>query len=180
MNNAPVNLKLLHDNFANEAIRLFEKNGKVHPALCLVKFDETSGQITHGGMVGPELGAQFFSSDSGKDALTQFMRSALTIGHPLRTSLQAEFGYAPDAIVQVNEVWMAQSPTLEQMHMPVRENPNRTEGVMVAIHHRWGPTVLGLHPIIETPTRHVEFREVEENISVDGRMAMTPNKMGMN
>lgn len=180
MNNAPVNLKMLHDKFAHEVIRLFSADGKVHPALFLVQFDETSGQITHGGMIGPELGAQFFQSNASKDALANFMRAALTIGHPLRDSLQKQFGYMPDAIIQVNEVWMAHSPTPEQMKMPVRDNPDRQEGVMVAIHHRWGPTVLGLHPIVEKPMRHVKFLEVEEHTGLDGRMAMSPNKMSMN
>jgi hypothetical protein len=173
----------IYDHFSKMAIEKFNTEGSVPPLLVMVKFKEggeSTGDVHKMGVVAPETTEEFFSGEEGKDKLSMFIRESLTEGEAFRAVLEKEAQFAPDAILQISEAWVATAANAEDIGTtPPSQRANRKEALLVVIHHRWGGSVAGMHTIEDEPTRHATFQELDQKMVITGRMAMTPPKMSM-
>lgn len=183
MSQETIDFSRIYDHFSKMAITKFNAEGEVPPALIMVKFKEggeSNGDVLKMGVVAPEMTEEFFSGEEGKDKLAHFIRESLTEGEELRAVLEKEAQFAPDAIIQISEAWVATAKNEEDIGTtPPSQRANRKEALLVLIHHRWGGTIAGMHTIEDEPTRHATFQELDQKMVITGRMAMTPPKMSM-
>ncbi len=146
-------LAAVHDHFAHTAADLCNAGQDVSPQLFVVEL-AAEGQMERTVAMPPDLLANFYSSDGGKDLLALFMRQALTPGSNLRTGLAQKLGVRPDVLVQVTEVWLATGPDMERLLSSgrIRDLPSRQEAVLVALHLP-ELTIPVVHPIKTKPRR---------------------------
>lgn len=175
-----IDFTALHDQFSQITIKNFNKDGQVYSNAMFIKLAEPVVGVAKPVRIEPMDSRQvheFMSSQEGRDRFSMFLREVLTEGSPVRESVARSLGFAPDALVHVDEAWTAKPRTGEDpMSVVPSQRSDRQEVVMIAIHHRWGATVLGMHPIIQLPTRHAKFKKLDKAIAVVGRLAMTPDR----
>ena len=79
----------------------------------------------------------------------------------------------PEMVVQISEAWVSKNLKSREVNgFKPSEDPNRTEAILIALHTP-DRSLIGMCPIVNEPTRHAEYGELELDARNFGRMSLT-------
>lgn len=163
-------IKTLHDQYSKIAISIFNDGNEVTPQCILIGLDDDVNVI-NAEPTPPELMRFFFGSEHGKNVFAIYLRDLLDDNHEVHQGAKTAFGFAPKAIVQINEAWMRMADKDGLDGPPPSQHPDRKEVILVSIHTREGTTI-NMHKIMDQPKRHAVFSEIRFDGEASGRFAM--------
>jgi hypothetical protein len=127
--------------------------GEISPRLLALSLS-AAGEVERTYELPERLLQVFFGGEEGKQMFSAFLRDVFAPDGRLRTNVPE---ICPDVLVQVNEAWMVEHGSAQDLDVQPSKHPNRIECLMISLHTEHG-TVMVMHPILSKPERHVDRR----------------------
>ena len=163
-------IKRIYDVFAKKAVEIFNADGSASPQLFVI-FEPDSDKPQFFGFP-PEFSNELLCTESGKDSFKSFLARVLKDEGFHEHLLKSGFP-KPALVVQISEVWVSNLTGIDpRKRLPPSKDPMRTEAIAVAIHTS-ECTLMGMCPIVDSPTRHAEYRDLDLETRNVGRLSLT-------
>lgn len=148
-------LKKAHDILVGKADGFFKAGVKVPHVLFLIRVDTESGAITKCEIL-DQGNAAYVLSD--KPLMVSRIRELLNEDADLCRRVSKTIGFLPNTVLQYSEVFYTMDEDATRDSPPPVQHPNRKSGLFVCVHTA-AESFPTLHPIVDQPTRHCEFKE---------------------
>lgn len=168
----------IHDHFAEISKKIFDEDGELSPILFAMQLapDDTGEMIIErGSILNGETFEKMFNGEDGKRKMMSFIKDVVDEASELHQHFKKTMEIDVNAVIQVSEAWMGKQVDPSATVVPPSQDPERKEAVIVAIHNKWCKTVVGVHEVHETPSRHLVVSKLDPAVKVEGEMVSNPS-----
>ena len=163
-------MKSIYDSFAKKAVEIFNQEGQAESQLFVI-FDSDSEKRAFFAFP-PAFASEILNTESGKDRLKPLLHRILS-DQSFHKHLIKQGFKKPQMVVQISEAWVSKNlKSRDGNGFKPSEDPNRTEAILIALHTP-DRSLIGMCPILDQPTRHAEYGELELDARNFGRMSLT-------
>jgi hypothetical protein len=167
-------MKSIYDSFAKKAVEIFNQEGHAESQLFVI-FDSDSERRAFFAFP-PAFASEILNTESGKDRLKPLLHRVLS-DENFHRHLSDQGFQKPQMVVQISEAWVSKNLKSRNVNgFKPSEDPNRTEAILIALHTP-DRSLIGMCPIVDEPTRHAEYGELELDGRNFGRMSLTTEEV---
>ena len=120
----------------------------------------------------PAFAQEILNTESGRDRFKPLLHRVLS-DENFHRHLRDQGFQKPQMVVQITEAWVSKNLKSRDVNgFKPSEDPNRTKAILIALHTP-DRSLIGMCPILDQPTRHAEYGELELDARNFGRMSLT-------
>ena len=163
-------MKSIYDSFAKKAVEIFNQEGHAESQLFVIFDSDTADRAFFA--FPPAFASEMLNTESGKDRLKPLLHRVLS-DEKFHRHL-SDLGFQkPQMVVQISEAWVSKNlKSRDGNGFKPSEDRNRTEAILIALHTP-DRSLIGMCPIVDEPTRHAEYGELDLDARNFGRMSLT-------
>ena len=163
-------MKSIYDSFAKKAVEIFILEGYAESQLFVI-FDSNTADRAFFAFP-PAFASEILNTESGRDRFKPLLQRILS-DQGFHKHLIKQGFQKPQMVVQISEAWVSKNlKSRDGNGFKPSEDPNRGEAILIALHTS-DRSLIGLCPIVDEPTRHAEYGELELDARNFGRMSLT-------
>ena len=167
-------MKSIYDSFAKKAVEIFNQEGHAESQLFVIFDSDTADRAFFA--FPPAFASEILNTESGKDRLKPLLHRILS-DQSFHKHLIKQGFQKPEMVVQISEAWVSKNLKARDGNgFKPSEDPNRTEAILIALHTP-DRSLIGMCPILDQPTRHAEYGELELDARDFGRMSLTTEEV---
>jgi len=167
-------MKSIYDSFARKAVEIFNQEGYAESQLFVI-FDSNTADRAFFAFP-PAFAQEILNTESGRDRFKPLLHRILS-DQSFHKHLIKQGFQKPEMVVQISEAWVSKNLKSRGVNgFKPSEDPNRTEAILIALHTP-DRSLIGMCPIVDEPTRHAEYGELELDARNSGRMSLTTEEV---
>jgi len=163
-------IKSIYETFARKAVEIFNQDGHAESQLFVIFASVSKNREFFA--FPPAFASEMLNTESGRENFKPFLHRILS-DENFHEHMTKQGFQKPAMVVQISEAWVSKNLKSRDVNgFKPSEDPNRGEAILIALHTS-DRSLIGLCPIVDEPTRHAEYGELELDARNFGRMSLT-------